>query len=69
MEPLLSLAKKKFKTNRKNQSHLYLMRRVKDRRALQSNTLVRVAMDVTRELTKGGELCAVVIRSVNGTVS
>jgi hypothetical protein len=62
MEPLLSLAQKKFETNRKNKSHLYLIRRVKDRLASQSNTLVRVAMDVTRELTKGGELCVIVIR-------
>ena len=62
MEPLLSLAKKNFKRNSKNKSHLYLMRRVKDRPVPQSHTLARVAMDVTRELTKGGELCVIVIR-------
>jgi hypothetical protein len=62
MEPLLSLAQKEFETNRKNKSHSCSIRRVKDRLASQSNTLVRVAMDVTRELTKGGELCVIVIR-------
>ena len=62
MEPLLSLAKKNFTTNSKNESHLYLMRRVKDRPVPQSPTLVRVAMDVTREWTKGGELCVIVTR-------